>query len=291
MNLANLLFLCLATFLTFLELGYSILPQPESPERPIRRAGRRGRSARRARPGTNPIIALDPSGVFPAGLLTKNLTGDFVRLELPYARIENHYTRFFVAIVDQHYWVSVCDINCESGEELVNALGIKYGKNRVMFSQCDVTDYCQFEESFETTLAAFGRLDIVVNNAGIMNDRFWELEVDVNLNGVIRGTLLAQRYLAKDRGYGGGVVINTGSNVSINPYVSAPIYSATKSAIVSLTRAFGDDYHVDLTGVRVMALCPSATESNLVRDVGKQLLSPRYEDAWRRDTASCVTQK
>ncbi|CAG5102464.1 Similar to ADH2: Alcohol dehydrogenase 2 (Ceratitis capitata), partial [Cotesia congregata] len=94
-----------------------------------------------------------------------------------------------------------------------------------------------------------------------------------------------------DKGGRGGIVINTGSNVSLNPYVSVPIYSATKAAIVSLTRAFGDKYHVDLTGVKVMSLCPSATDSNLVRDVGKQLLSPRYEDAWRRDTASCIPQK
>ena len=38
-----------------------------------------------------------------------------------------------------------------------------------------------FVESFQTTMDIFGSLDIVINNAGIMNDRFWELEVDVNL--------------------------------------------------------------------------------------------------------------
>lgn len=36
-------------------------------------------------------------------------------------------------------------------------------------------------ESFQTTVSVFGNLDIVINNAGIMNDRFWELEVDINL--------------------------------------------------------------------------------------------------------------
>jgi NAD(P)-dependent dehydrogenase (short-subunit alcohol dehydrogenase family) len=38
-----------------------------------------------------------------------------------------------------------------------------------------------FTESFQTTVSVFGSLDIVINNAGIMNDRFWELEVDINL--------------------------------------------------------------------------------------------------------------
>ncbi|XP_043677315.1 15-hydroxyprostaglandin dehydrogenase [NAD(+)]-like [Vespula pensylvanica] len=198
---------------------------------------------------------------------------------------------YAIELLNQGAKVSICDINSTEGEKLADELTVKYGKDRVIFSQCDVTDYPQFEASFQTTIAAFGHIDIVINNAGIMNDRFWELEVDINLNGVIRGTLLAQRFMGTDKGGQGGIVVNTGSNISINPYVSVPIYSATKAAIVSLTRAFGDQYHVELTGVKVMALCPSATDSNLVADVGKQLLSPRYQDAWSRDTASSVPQK
>ncbi|XP_066583891.1 15-hydroxyprostaglandin dehydrogenase [NAD(+)]-like [Prorops nasuta] len=198
---------------------------------------------------------------------------------------------YAIELLNQGAKVAVCDINTEEGMDLVKSLNSKYGKDRAIFCQCDVTDYPQFEESFQSTIATFGHIDIVINNAGIMNDRFWELEVDTNFNGVIRGTLLAQRFLGTDRGGRGGIVVNTGSNVSITPYVSVPIYSATKAAIVSLTRAFGDQYHVDLTGVRVMALCPNATDSKLVKDVGKQLLSPRYEDAWHRDTASSVPQK
>ncbi|XP_074111320.1 15-hydroxyprostaglandin dehydrogenase [NAD(+)]-like isoform X1 [Cotesia typhae] len=198
---------------------------------------------------------------------------------------------FVEELLNQGAKVTICDINAEEGEKLANGLALRHGKDRVLYCQCDVTDYPQFEESFRITISTFGHIDILINNAGIMNDRFWELEVDINLNGVIRGMLLAQRYLGIDKGGRGGIVINTGSNVSLNPYVSVPIYSATKAAIVSLTRAFGDKYHVDLTGVKVMSLCPSTTDSNLVRDVGKQLLSPRYEDAWRRDTASCIPQK
>ncbi|KAH0946942.1 hypothetical protein HN011_001222 [Eciton burchellii] len=198
---------------------------------------------------------------------------------------------YAIELLNQGAKVAICDINTEEGEKLVETLAAKYGKDRVIFSQCDVTDYPQFEESFQTTIAEFGHIDIVINNAGIMNDRFWELEVDINLNGVIRGTLLAQRFMGTDRGGQGGIVINTGSNVSVNPYVSVPIYSATKAAIVSFTRAFGDQYHVDLTGVKVMALCPSATDTKLVRDINRKLLLTRYEDAWQRDTASSVLQR
>ncbi|KAG8222446.1 hypothetical protein J437_LFUL002181 [Ladona fulva] len=210
--------------------------------------------------------------------------------------------------------VSICDINADAGEEVVQQLSAKYGKDNVIFCLCDVTDYPQYEESFQTTINVFGGLDIVINNAGIMNDRFWELEVDVNLNGVIRGTLLALKFMGKDRNASGrgGIVIVTGSNVGIRPYVSVPIYTATKHALIGLTRSFGyfysldeymtlymvvkilflqDAYHVNLTGVKVIALCPGATETALVSDVKKQLLSSEYEKAWQRDTASSVVQK
>lgn len=79
--------------------------------------------------------------------------------------------------------VSICDLDSDAGENAADELGSKYGKERVLFCHCDVTDYIQFEEAFQSTIAEFDALDIVVNNAEIMNDKFWELEVDVNLVG------------------------------------------------------------------------------------------------------------
>lgn len=52
-----------------------------------------------------------------------------------------------------------------------------------------------------------------------------------------------------------------------------------------------DSYHVNMTGVRVIALCPAATETGFIQDVKKQLLSSEYEKAWQRDTANSVPQK
>lgn len=140
------------------------------------------------------------------------------------------------------------------------------------------------------TMEVFNRLDIVINNAGVMNDRFWELEVDVNLNGVIRGTLLAYRFMSKDRGGQGGTIVNTASTAFTRPQVSTPIYTATNYAIVGLTRAYGDQYHVNLTGVRSMVICPGLTDTGLVKEIRKQLMSSEYEAAWQRDNASCKIQ-
>ncbi|XP_054286751.1 15-hydroxyprostaglandin dehydrogenase [NAD(+)]-like [Macrosteles quadrilineatus] len=187
--------------------------------------------------------------------------------------------------------VSICDLNAEVGEKLADQLCTKYGHGKALFCQCDVTDYPQFEESFQKTISAFGGLDIVINNAGIFNDRFWELEVDVNLNGVIRGTLLALRFLGKDRGGRGGTVITTASTLGLQPCACVPIYTATKHAIIGFTRSLGDPFHMSLSGVRMMALCPGATrtESN-ADEIKKGLLFPDYEAAYHRDYDNRVHQ-
>lgn len=77
--------------------------------------------------------------------------------------------------------VSICDLDSDAGENAADEMSETFGKHRVLFCHCDVTDYVQFEEAFQTTITEFDGLDIVVNNAEIMNDKFWELEVDVNL--------------------------------------------------------------------------------------------------------------
>ncbi|KAK9502406.1 hypothetical protein O3M35_011188 [Rhynocoris fuscipes] len=180
--------------------------------------------------------------------------------------------------------VSICDLDEENGELLAQQFNMMYGHTRALFCLCDVTDYPQFEAAFQTTVSVFGGLDIVVNNAGIFNDRFWELEVDVNLNGVIRGTLLALRFMGRDRGGRGGTVVITGSTLGLRPCACVPIYTATKHAIIGFTRSFGDPFHMNLSGVRIIALCPGSTctETN-AEDMKKGILSPAYEPVWRRE--------
>ncbi|CAH0381508.1 unnamed protein product [Bemisia tabaci] len=176
--------------------------------------------------------------------------------------------------------VSICDVN-DDGEELADQLCQKYGRDRAIFCSCDVTDYPQIEESFQTTVSAYGGIDIVINNAGIFNDRFWELEVDVNLNGVIRGTLLALRYMSKHRGGRGGTIINVAAVEGYSVFPAAPIYCATKHAVVGFTRSYGSPFHTNMTGVRFIALCPGGTKTGMIpeNDWKKTLQAPEYEAA------------
>ncbi|XP_010774312.1 15-hydroxyprostaglandin dehydrogenase [NAD(+)]-like, partial [Notothenia coriiceps] len=66
-------------------------------------------------------------------------------------------------------------------------------------------------EAFQSTVEQFGRLDIVINNAGINNEKNWEKTIQVNLTSVIKGTYLALEHMSKEYGKEGGIIINVSS--------------------------------------------------------------------------------
>ncbi|XP_053671466.1 15-hydroxyprostaglandin dehydrogenase [NAD(+)]-like [Anopheles nili] len=183
--------------------------------------------------------------------------------------------------------VLICDLDYDAGELAMSELKKQY-KGRVLFRHCDVTDCIQFEEAFEYALCMFLAINIVINNVEIMNDNFWELEVDVNLNGTIRGTLLAQKFMGKQRGGEGGVLVNIGSGVSIKPQVSTPIYTATKHAILGLTKAFGDPVNYENCLVRAFAYCPGPIENSFSEQKRFQL--PGFDKAKECDLAGMQYQ-
>ncbi|WP_327092679.1 SDR family oxidoreductase [Nonomuraea sp. NBC_01738] len=94
----------------------------------------------------------------------------------------------------------------------------------------------------------FSRLDIAVNNAGVgaagpladMDEAVWDHLLAVNLTGVFLGM---KHEIAHMRGQGGGVIVNTASNIGAHmrlPYLGA--YAATKAAVSALTRAAAKEY-------------------------------------------------
>ncbi|XP_070499395.1 15-hydroxyprostaglandin dehydrogenase [NAD(+)]-like [Chironomus tepperi] len=197
---------------------------------------------------------------------------------------------FAEQLLKEGAFISIFDLDSDSGELCCAELQQQFGKKRVIFCHCDVTDYTQFEESFFTTKDTFGRIDVLVNNAEIQNDKFWELETDVNLNGFIRGTLLAYQFMSKDKG-NGGTIVNIGSSCSVKPFVSSPIYTATKHAIIGLTKAYGDQYHFNQTGVRVICYCVGPTESDSISHSRQNNNTPNHERARKIDMQGMRYQK
>jgi len=158
--------------------------------------------------------------------------------------------------------VGMVDLNATLGEKASKELGAK-----VLFIKTDVTKPSEMEDAFKKTIDKFGGLDIVANNAGIFNETQWEQTIAVNVNAVVRGTLLGFHYMGKDRGGKGGIIVNTGSILGLQAIAGGPVYSGTKHFVVSFDRAFGTPFYYDMTAVKVLTICPGITETILLEQV------------------------
>ncbi|XP_022165720.1 15-hydroxyprostaglandin dehydrogenase [NAD(+)]-like [Myzus persicae] len=193
-----------------------------------------------------------------------------------------------LAIVDELLkngaYVSLIDINKEIRNNAISELEIKYklsSKSRLIFIKCDVTNEIEFEDSFKKTIEQFGKINIVVNNAGIMTKYMtsWELAIDLNYKAVVRGTMLGLKYIENNEDKK-SAVINVASIVGLSNTV-LPIYQSTKRAVIEFTKSIGCPFNSKATGnnVRVMAICPGATFDGFENNIeGKNALQQEIED-------------
>jgi 3-oxoacyl-[acyl-carrier protein] reductase len=125
---------------------------------------------------------------------------------------------------------------------------------------CDVTDEAQVQGLFNTAVGHHGRLDVVVNNAGLggmaelvdMTDEQWFEVVDVTLNGTFRCTRAALRILTEQRS---GVVVNNASVLGWRAQAGQAHYAAAKAGVMALTRCAAIE--AAPLGIRVNAVAPS----------------------------------
>lgn len=151
------------------------------------------------------------------------------------------------------------DLRADWGEETL-ALIRKAG-DEAQFRACDVRIEADVAGLIENAVRAFGRLDIIFNNAGVSSARArsfedyedgdWERIIDVNLRGVFYGCKHAVRQFKKQGG--GGVILNTAS-ISGLVGLGGTVYCTSKGGVVQLTRALAME--VASHNIRVNSLCP-----------------------------------
>ncbi|KAL0107566.1 hypothetical protein PUN28_014704 [Cardiocondyla obscurior] len=152
--------------------------------------------------------------------------------------------------------IIMIDIRQSHGEQAVESLNNEFGRKRAVFLYCDVTNNSEFDAAFKEAINILGGLDILINNAGVINETDFSEAIDVNVTAVIRGTLLGIQQMRKDSGGKGGVVVNISSIAGLQAVSQLPVYSATKHAVVSFSRSFAQPYHYQKSNVKVIVLCP-----------------------------------
>uniref|UniRef100_A0A3P8TYD3 Zgc:56585 n=1 Tax=Amphiprion percula TaxID=161767 RepID=A0A3P8TYD3_AMPPE len=125
--------------------------------------------------------------------------------------------------------------------------------------------------ALQTTADTFGGIDIVCNNAGILNEGEWEKTVSINLLGVIRVTYLVLKHMNKLSGGRGGVVVNTASMAGLGPFLTCPAYSATKHGVVGFTRSMALASIVSDYGIHFNAVCPGFVQTDLMYNIPNNL--------------------
>lgn len=165
------------------------------------------------------------------------------------------------------------------------ARSISLQENDTLFVPCDVKDSAQVHELVETTVAHFGRLDIMVSNAGTngkaefldVTEADWDRIIDTNLKGVFLCGQYAARQMVKQGT--GGVIINMSSVMAVLGLKNQVAYSASKGGISQLTKVMSLGL-VD-HGIRVNAIGPGPIMTELMMRVADD---PSVMDAILRRT-------
>lgn len=151
----------------------------------------------------------------------------------------------------------LADINVEALEAM--RTGLEAEGNSVATVMCDVSNVANCEAAVAACIRTYGRLDIVVNTAGVIikgdptevTEKQWDWVIDINLKGTFFMCSSAIPHLKKTK----GCIVNISSDAGIQGQVDHTVYCASKGGVANMTRALALDLACDL--VRVNAVCPS----------------------------------
>lgn len=155
----------------------------------------------------------------------------------------------------------------ETGKEVVEEINKQGGK--AIFVKADVSNEEDVKTFINKAVEAFGKIDILFNNAGIyipgkadeIETSDWDRVININLKGVFLGSKYAIPHMKKN----GGVILNTSSASGIIGFPDAISYAASKGGVVSLTKAMAVDYAKD--NIRVNCICPGTGETGMTKEV------------------------
>lgn len=177
---------------------------------------------------------------------------------------------------------SIAIASLEEPKRLVKKLG-KQG-NGVVFARCDVTRSNLIRQAIDATLEEFGKIDIIVNNAGVevarslrkFTEEQWRQMLAVNLDGAIAVTHAALDHLTEP----GGVIVNIASALGLGGCAGFSIYSASKAGLIGFTQSLA--WELAPRGIRIVGVAPGLVHTPMIH---KHIEHLSTED--RRQIESC----
>ncbi|MBN2471342.1 MAG: SDR family oxidoreductase [Anaerolineae bacterium] len=173
--------------------------------------------------------------------------------------------------------VVIGDWNETTMQETVDM--IKAADGEVVGLQGNVAVQADAEALVDTAVSTYGGIDILINNAGVMDvnagvdevtNEMWERVMGINVNGPM---YLSRRAIQKMAGNGGGAIVNIASVAGVSGAAAGVAYTASKHALVGMTRNTAWLYARD--GIRCNAIIAGAVETNITASVDMSKMDPK----------------
>lgn len=173
--------------------------------------------------------------------------------------------------------VAVCDV-IDEGQQVADEINSKGGE--AIFVKADVTDREQVRRMVEAVKERFGRIDILINNAGVLRDaqllklseEDWDLVINVNLKGVFNVTqAVAPLMIAQGR----GKIVNVASVVALYGNFGQTNYVASKAGVIGLTKVWARE--LGRKGINVNVVAPGVIQTEMTAGVPEKVLEMMRE--------------
>lgn len=169
------------------------------------------------------------------------------------------------------------------GQSAIADLAGEIGQQAIAIP-CNVANYVEVAAAVETTLSAFGGIDVLVNNAGVIepishlvdaDPAAWGNVIDINLKGVFNGM---HAVLPAMKAKGGGSILTISSGAAHGPVEAWSHYCASKAAVHMLTRCL--DKEEAAHGIRAMGLSPGTVATQMQREIKASGINPVSQLDW-----------
>jgi len=169
--------------------------------------------------------------------------------------------------------VVVADVNEKGGTETVE--NIKKAGGEAFFAKLDVSSRDQIKQVVKDTIAKYGKIDVLINNAGIIQDALvvkmteeqWDKVININLKGPFN---CIQAVVEQMINQGSGVIINISSIVALYGNVGQTNYAATKAGLIGMTKTLAKE--LGKKGIRVNAVAPGFIYTPMTATVPEKIL-------------------